>query len=307
MNGGMGQEYAELIGDLNFNIRMIQEVTGFNAIMLGQSPDPNQPVKTAQMAMVSSNNALYPLQEAMKNIHIRAVKSTSCRFQIMSRNGQLKGYDVAISEAMRKVIEYDGDLLLHGDGSPINLGIKVVARPSAEQRNKIEETALISMRPDASGFSQLTYSDYLFVMRILDGGNLKYAEAVLAHRIQRRIDMKQQQAMAMQEQNGQIQIQSAQAAEQEKRMTLQMQTQAAIELEVAKGKIQMMVDTNKLQLTKEIEAMKVSGKITQSETISNARVLDTIISNEHDRNITGVINEHEKELEKLKPKPKAKK
>lgn len=295
MEGGMGREYAELVADLNMNIKMMQEVTGFNAIFLSSSPDPDQPVKTAQMAVQASNNALYPLLQALKNIHIRAVKSTACRFQIMSKYNKLKGYENAISEPMRKVIEFDGDLLTHPDGvSPINMGIKVITRPSDEQRNKIEDAAIRAMETkDPSGEGAINYPDYLFIMRILDGGNIRYAEAVLAHRIQKRKQEKQQQAMMLQQQNGQIQIQSAQAAEEERRKTLILETDEKIRLAQAEGAIQIQIDSNKLALQQETAGITTKGKIIATETTANAKTLSAVIA-----------AENKKEVEKMKPKPK---
>lgn len=295
MQGGMGAEYAELINDLNFNIKMVQEVTGFNAIFLSSSPDPDQPVKTAQMAVQATNNALYPLQQALKNIHIRAVKSTMCRFQIMSKYNKLKGFEHAISEPMRKIIEFDGDLLTHPDGiSPINMGIKVITRPTEEQRANIERAAVEAMKTiDPSGEGAITYPDYLFIMRILDGGNSRYAEAVLGHRIQKRKKERQQQAMMLQQQNGEIQIQSAQAAEEQKRLTLQFETDQKIRLAQAEGEIQIAIDTNKLSIQQDTAGITTKGKIIQGETAANAKTLTAVIA-----------AENKKEVEKMKPKPK---
>lgn len=295
MQGGMGAEYAELINDLNFNIKMIQEVTGFNAIFLSSTPDPNQPVKTAQMAVQATNNALYPLLQALKNIHIRAVKSTACRFQIMSKYNKLKGYENAISEPMRKVIEFDGDLLTHPDGiSPINMGIKVITRPSDDQRAKIENAALQAMQTiDPSGEGAIVYTDYLYILSILDGGNLKYAEGVLAHRIQKRKKERHQQAMMLQQQNGQIQIQSAQAAEEQKRITLRLETNEKIRLAQAEGQVQILIDTNKLEIQKETAGITTKGKMISASEQAHAKTLSAVIN-----------AENKKEVEEMKPDPK---
>jgi hypothetical protein len=289
MQGGMGAEYAELINDLNFNIKMLQDLTGFNAIFLAQSPDPNQPVRTAQMAIQATNNALYPIFQSLKNIHIRAVKSTACRFQIMSKYRGLSGYDQAISEGMRKVIEYSDDLSLY------RYGIKVVARPTDEEKAKIEATAIQAMNMrDETGQGEITFADFLFIKRILDGGNLKYAEAVLAHRKNKRIAQKQQRAAELQQQNGQIQIQSAQAAEEQRRMTLQFETNEKIRLVEAEAMFQMQIDNNKLGRMERIEQIKTGGKITQTQEQSKAKVVTKVLE-----------NENKKEVAKMKPKVKA--
>lgn len=268
MQGGMGAEYAELINDLNFNISMMQNITGFNAVFLAQSPDPNQPVRTAQLAVQATNNAIYPIAQALKNIHIRTVKSTACRFQIMSRYRPLKGWDMAISEGMRKVIEYSDDMSLY------RYGIRVLAKPTEEEKAKIEGAALQAMNMrDESGQPEITYSDYLYILRILEGGNLKYGEAVLAHRKNKRIQEKQQRALELQDANAKVQMESNAQAEEQKRLSLTMGTDETIRLETAKAHLQMLIDDNKLSKMKEIEQIKAGGKITQTNKQSEAKIV----------------------------------
>jgi len=272
MQGGMGAEYAELIADLNFNINMIQRVTGFNEVFLAQTPDPNQPVKTAQMAVQATNNALYGIQQACRNIHVRTVKSSACRFQLMSRYGGLQGFDMAISEPMRKVIEYSDDL------SAYQYGIKIVARPTDEQKAKIEGAALQAMNTrDASGIGQITYGDYLFVMRILDGGNLKYAEAVLSHRIEKNMMKKHQLSISLQRENAQVQMESNAAAEEGKRSTLSFETDEKIRFEEAMGRITIQVDNNKLEKMKQIEVIKTEGKVRQTDRQTQGKLASAVI------------------------------
>lgn len=289
MQGGMGAEYAELIGDLNFNIQMLQNLTGFNSVFLAQSPDPNQPVKTAQLAVQATNNAIYPLSQALRNIHIRTVKSTACRFQIMSKYRDfLPGFDQAISEGFRKVIEYSDDLSLY------RYGLKVVAKPTAEERAKIESAALQAMNTrDESGQGEITYSDYLYIMRILNGGNLKYAEAVLAHRKNKRIEEKQQRALQMQQANADVQMQANAQAEALKKEALSTATNEAIRLETAKAELQIMIDNNKLAGQKEIAQITAGGKISQTDKQSEAKIVTKAME-----------IEGKKEENKKKPKPK---
>jgi len=267
MQGGLGAEYAELVGDLNLNISMLQKLTGFNDVFLAQSPDPNQPVKTAELAVQATSNAIYPLSQGLRNIHERAVKSTACRFQIMSKYRGLPGYDQAISEGMRKVIQYSDDLSLY------RYGIKVMSKPTAEEKAKIEAAAIQAMNTrDESGQGEITYPDYLYIMRILAGGNLKYAEAVLAHRKEKRVEQKQQRALQLQKANADVQMQSnAQAKELEKEAII-LQTNEKIRLAQAEAEFQMMIDNNKLSGEKEVETIRTTGKISQTTQQSQAKI-----------------------------------
>ncbi len=100
-------------------------------------------------------------------------------------------------------------------------------------------------------------------MRILDGGNLKMAEAILAHRIQQRIE--QQQAIAQQnsQMNSQVQQESIAAQAQAAQAQLGMQTNADIMKINAQADADIRVDNNKLAQTKDIEIIKSQGKIQQ--------------------------------------------
>ena len=286
--GGMGSEYEQLIHDLNFNVEMCRQVTGFNEIFLASSPDPKQPVRTAEMALQATSNATYPLQSAVQNIHKRAFVSTGCRYQIMSRYKPLQAYDLAISEPMRKVIEVAEDMSLY------QYGYKVIIRPTAEQKSKIEAACLMAMNTkDANGRGEITYDDYLFVMRVLDGGNLRYAESVLAHRIQKRRAQYQQEQQQMIQVNAQAQMESNAAAEEQKRQTAQFLTDEGIRLEYAKGDIAIMIQDGKMAALKDIEIIKVEGKKDQTRNQSSAKIITTAIT-----------AKNKKEIEAAKPKPK---
>jgi len=201
--GGMGQIWQELVGDINFNIEMIRSVTGFNEVFDASSPQKGQSVTGSQIALNASANSLEPLISAYKNIFTRTAKSSALRLQMMSKYNKLKGYEYAIGEAPRKIIEITQDLSL------MELGIKVQAKPSQDQKAKIESAALTALNTrDESGFGQITYPDYLFIMRILDGGNLRYAEKVLAFRIEKRVKAKMEINQQNSEVNAQIQERS---------------------------------------------------------------------------------------------------
>ena len=259
-NGGMGSEWQELIGYLNTVEEMIQRVSGFNDVFAAISPDPKQSVAGSKMAINQSYNAIQSMLSGFNNIYLRTAKSSSLRFQIMSHYGQLKGYEGAIGEAAKKIIEYGEDMSL------IEFGIKMDIRPTSEQKAKIEAAALQAMNTrDAQGIPQITYSDYLFVIRCLDGGNLKYAESVLAYRINKRVIQQQQINQQNSEMNAKIQTESTKVAEAEARKTLEFETRQKLILINAEADAEIRVNDHKLSKVKETEVVKADSKVQQTD------------------------------------------
>jgi hypothetical protein len=163
--------------------------------------------------------------------------------------------------------------------SMIQLGIKMEMKPSAEQKAKIEAAALQAMNTrDAQGISQITYSDYLFVMRCLEGGNLKYADSVLAYRINKRIEQQQLATQQNSQMNAQIQTESTKVAEEEARKTLEFKTAQEIKIIDAQANADIRVNDHKLSKTKETEIVKAGAKIQQTadtnDTKKNLKALE---------------------------------
>jgi hypothetical protein len=103
-------------------------------------------------------------------------------------------------------------------------------------------------------------ADYLFVKRVLEIGNIKFAEMVLAHRIAQRA--KQQQAIAMQnsEMNAKIQQESVMAKMQADSQFLQLKTQSKMALIEAENNKDIEVAIVKGEVTLEQERIKAGVK-----------------------------------------------
>jgi hypothetical protein len=277
LQGGMGGEYRELIQDLNFNIDMLYQVSGISEIFSAASPNPNMPVGTQKIAVTSTMNALQPMLSAYQSIFERTASSVALRLQILSKYGvELNGYSRALGETVWKIIELSADISLP------EFGIKIEMRPTAEQREKVEGAALQAMNTrDESGQGQITYPDYIFVMRMLDGGNVKFAEAVLSQRITKRAQEKQQKALEMIQANSQAQQEAAMVAEQAKQQTQEAAHRLKMEEIMIKGEeerktaqvvgmwryeTEKLVQTGKAHNTQQLADATINGKAIEGET-----------------------------------------
>lgn len=275
IQGGLGSTWAELVGDMNMNIEMIRSVTGFNEILDATSPQKGQSVRGAELALNSANNAIYPLISSYLNIFTRTAKSSSLRLQMMSKYNKLKGFEEAIGAAPRKIIEVTQDLSL------LQMGIKVEAKPSEKMKEDIKIAALQAMNTrDETGMGQITYTDYLFIMRILEGGNLKYAEGVLAHRIEKRVAAKQQMAMQNVQANAQVQQQSLQQKAAAEAAAADKELQSKIILINTQADADIRVDQHKYSEMSKIAQMEVMGKVSASHAKNQADITKKIIESD---------------------------
>ncbi len=159
-----------------------------------------------------------------------------------------------------------------------SLGIAIEARPTDEQKQEIKTSAIQAMNTrDAQGNPQITYPDYLFVCRVLDSGNLKLAEAVLAHRISKRAQEQQQINMQNIQANAETQQQSLQAKAQGDQQLVMIETQAEITKINAEADAQIRIDNNKLAQTKEIELIKAGSKERQTSEKNQTDVARKVI------------------------------
>lgn len=259
LQNGLGSEFSEHISVMNYSVQKIREVTGFNEAFDASTPDPKQSVRGAQLAVNATSNALQPLMSAYENIHERTARSAGLRIQIMSKYKSLKGFDRAISDTKLKIIEITSDL------SMMSMGIKIESRPTEEQKIELKNAALQAMNArNAQGVPQITYSDYLFINRVMEGGNIQMAEAVLAYRIQKREEQQQAIAEKNSEMNAQIQERSMQAKAQADQQSMAMQSEIKLAEINAQANAQIMIDNNKLEKQKEIEMAKTQGKMAAS-------------------------------------------
>lgn len=119
---------------------------------------------------------------------------------------------------------------------------------------------MVAMQPDREGFIGIQYPEFLMLERMLENGNLKYAESFLAYRQQKNKERQQ----AIQKENMDLNTKNAQETEkvkaEEERNVIQFETDEAIRLEQAKAEILDGVNEREHERKKELELLKLSAK-----------------------------------------------
>jgi len=67
-DGGLGQQFTELIADMDYSMRMVYEVSGINEIMAASNPDPNLLSGVMKQAVMSSENSLGGIMRDRKSV-----------------------------------------------------------------------------------------------------------------------------------------------------------------------------------------------------------------------------------------------
>ena len=207
-----GQLYQELQNTLD----MMRQVSGLNELTDGSTPNAKTLVPVANAAMESTNNALYLLSFADKQLIQELADAIVSKVQIAVKLGKVEGYARALGDETVKFFKINPDISIH------EFGIFIQDVPSDFERQQLIQELNIR---DSQGL--IEPEDKILVMSTK---NLKMASMILAYRIKKRREKLQEFELQKIQQASQGNAMATQVAEQEKRVTLQTQ----LEVDVAR-------------------------------------------------------------------------
>ncbi len=245
---GQLQAYKLLYEELQQGLQLMRDITGLNEVTDGSTIDQKTLNGATNAMQESTNNALYLIMNADKELTNTLSDAIVQRIQVAVKLGNVEGYAKALGSDSVQFLQISPDI------SNYELGIFVKDAPTyAERQAFIQDLNL----KDSQGL--IDPQDKLIVMSCT---NLKQAGELLAYKIQKRKEEQQQFAIQQQQVAAQGNAQVAQVAEQMKQQTIQVQLQADL--------IRMQTQ---YQWEYQIEAMKKSADM-QGETIqSEARTI----------------------------------
>jgi hypothetical protein len=202
LQGGIGPQLGEFVKVWEFNMESIRDITGINQASDASTPDPNAPVGSNKMAQVATNNALRPIYNAYLNIKERTAKNISLRIQLLIKHNKeaYEGYMPVLGTMGVRIISAGADTV------DADYFIKYEAKPTDQRRDVIMQAAMKAMTPDKDGTTMIQMADFLMIERLLESGNLKYAEAYLNYKSKQNKDKQlklQQENMQLNEKNQQ--------------------------------------------------------------------------------------------------------
>jgi hypothetical protein len=205
-----GQLYQELQNTLD----MMRQVSGLNELTDGSTPNAKTLVPVANAAMESTNNALYLLSFADKQLIQELADAIVSKVQIAVKLGKVEGYARALGDETVKFFKINPDISIH------EFGIFIQDVPSDFERQQLIQELNIR---DSQGL--IEPEDKILVMSTK---NLKMASMILAYRIKKRREKLQEFELQKIQQASQGNAMATQVAEQEKRVTLETQLQVDI-------------------------------------------------------------------------------
>lgn len=223
--GGIGPQLQEFVQLFDLNLNFIRDLTGINQIADASNPNPNQSVGGAEMAIAATNNALKPIYAGYIRLKELVARAAAIRIQLLVRHDKkaYEGYIPVVGGAGVKILSI-GTEILDADWE-----IQIQAKPTAQRKQIILESAMKAMQPDKDGFTGIEESDFMMIERLLEAGNEKLAEIMLNYRSKKNKERQlkiQRENMELDKKNGQ----ELDAAKQE-----QARQTAQFESEMKKG------------------------------------------------------------------------
>lgn len=230
--GGAGAVMTEAVSVMDFAARQITELTGINPISIGEAPNPETGKAVTEFSIMGTNDIL-------KNIIIEAnvLKSDVARNACLRLQYVVK-HDKRAKDVYAGVIgESELELLKIAEGHDVRYGIRTHARPTAAEKQKLEEAISLSLKNGRDGKVGITEADYVRFMFMLEAGeSLKRIAMLLgaAHRkAQKEAEERAMRAQQLDQQGAQQLVAQKQQADTNSQM---LKTQA--EIAVNNNKVQ---------------------------------------------------------------------
>jgi len=252
--GGIGRQLDEWLTAIQFDLMQIMDFSGITPTMAASpSESPDKLKGVMQMEVEATNNALFPLRNAIMRYKEKAAKSA-----IMKSLVNIK-YDPKIKEYYTKIIGADRMRAIEAlDQTTLeDLTITLEAQPSDSEKQMLLQRLETALQVGKDGAARITTSDYLYIHELIKNDNLRQAGVYLAYSEARAAKRDAEIGQAQIQANTQAQIQSS---------------QAAIDAEIMKEKELASVRINEMRAKYELELQK-EMKIVQ---LKNEGVLDQI-------------------------------
>jgi arginine repressor len=222
IEGGLGGQLEEFIRIFEYNFEVIRTLTGINRLADGSAPKPSDQVGTSNLAVIGTENALKPIYSGYLYLKEKLAQHAILRIEGLVKKNQ-KAYEIYSAMLGKQTIEV---LKITPDDICRQFALALRARLTEQMKQAIRTAAFEAMKPGKNGNSALTMADYMFIESELEKGNIKYAQAVINHKIRKAQELEAKQAQENQERQSQ--------ALQELEMVKAQNEQTKVELDIKK-------------------------------------------------------------------------
>lgn len=258
LENGIGDEAMRWFREIQSQISLLQQITGYNDLTDGSTPEARTLNGVAKQAAESTNNSIDFMKQGERRIYEALLFSLLIRIQDAAKQGKLEGYINALGKSS---IEF---FKLSPEVSARELGLTVKDAPNVYQKEALQEKINLAIQ---SG--QINIADSFIIENI---PNVKHAEALLAIRIQKNREEEQKINLQNIEANAKQQQDSLMMASQVKQGEIQMETQAKISLLEAEKQKELELLDRKYSYELQLKEMEVSGRIIQKDKETEGKI-----------------------------------
>lgn len=278
--------FGQLYEELNHTIDMMRQISGLNELTDGSTPNAKTLVPVAESAIQSTNNAIYLVSDAEKNILLRTADAVIQKVQIAVGLGKVQGYAKALGTSTVKFFSINPNLALH------EIGVFITDALTEEQKQMLWEDISIK---ESQGF--LDVADKYFLM---NARNTAMAYQILAYKIQKRKEEAQAYELQKIEQAAQSNGQVAMMQEQMKQSTIEIQLEADLVRINAQGQWTYETELMKKQTDLQGEIVQAEGRTTGHQIQSQAKIIASQIAADAAKAKQEIANKKPKTLSKSK-------
>jgi len=238
-SGAGGQKMQALIGNYNYYLQMIRDVTGLNEARDGSTPDKDALVGVQKLAAANSNTATRHILQAGLFLTAETAECLSLRISDVieyspTRDAFVRGigiHNVATLEEISQLHLYD-------------FGIFIELAPDEEEKMLLENNI-----QQAIAQQSIDLEDAIDVREIK---NIKLANQILKIRRKRKMERDQRMQQENIQAQAQANAQQQQAAAQSEVQKQQALTQSQIQLEQAKAEMKTQAQIQETELKKQL-------------------------------------------------------
>ena len=236
---GAGGKLQSLIGNYNYYLQMIRDVTGLNEARDASTPDSRSLVGIQKLAAANSNVATRHILDASLFLTVEAAEQLSLRISDIVEYSPTKdafiqaigAHNVATLEELKELHLYD-------------FGIFINLQPDEEEKQVLENNIQMAL--------QQKLIDLDDAIDLREVKNIKMANQLLKIRRKKKAEKDQQAAERNMQMQSQTNQQAAQAASQAKMQEEQAKQEAAINMEKTKNELQLQYMREEARLKKEL-------------------------------------------------------
>jgi hypothetical protein len=255
--GGMGLFFNEILEAIKTNISMVEYITGLNPLSMGQTPNPNAPVKTSELAYNATAATLRPyidnFMRMQTNIAENAVRWITCL---------IRGNEYS-RDAYKEVVGEEGiQAIIAAQKDEASYGINLTARPNEKEKALILQDIEQSSQPDKNGDSQISIDDkFRLINMVMSGSPLKTIQSYFTKAVKKQREAIQAQKKDLMDHQSQLNDQNAQqtaALKKDLEATIQQGKEAIQEL-VNQGGVQKAAVAEGIKREKEKEVARIKA------------------------------------------------